>query len=60
VQVPIWNIVFQCTALNLNQWLFCVGIGMFELIWGQVVITIPETIIPSFLQVRTKFDFFGH
>lgn len=51
VQVPIWNIVFQCTALNLNQWLFCVGIGMFELIWGQVVITIPETIIPSFLQI---------
>lgn len=27
---------FSCTALTLDQWLWCVFIGVGELLWGQV------------------------
>lgn len=51
VQVDYWNKYFGCTRLNLEQWILSVGLGAGELIWGQVVITIPETVIPSWLTV---------
>lgn len=27
---------FSCTALTIDQWLWCVFIGVGELLWGQV------------------------
>ncbi|TWW62810.1 Plasma membrane calcium-transporting ATPase 1 [Takifugu flavidus] len=32
---------FSCTALTIDQWLWCVFIGVGELLWGQLVTTIP-------------------
>ncbi|CAF90203.1 unnamed protein product, partial [Tetraodon nigroviridis] len=32
---------FSCTALTVDQWLWCVFIGVGELLWGQLVTTIP-------------------
>ncbi|XP_003792298.1 plasma membrane calcium-transporting ATPase 4 [Otolemur garnettii] len=32
---------FSCTKLNLSQWLWCLFIGIGELIWGQVISAIP-------------------
>ncbi|XP_029006142.1 plasma membrane calcium-transporting ATPase 3-like isoform X5 [Betta splendens] len=32
---------FSCTALSIDQWLWCVFIGVGELLWGQLVTTIP-------------------
>ncbi|XP_060766073.1 plasma membrane calcium-transporting ATPase 4 isoform X2 [Neoarius graeffei] len=32
---------FSCTALTLDQWLWCIFIGVGELLWGQFVSTIP-------------------
>ncbi|VDD92928.1 unnamed protein product, partial [Enterobius vermicularis] len=33
--------------LNLIQWGFCVGCGFATLIWGQIISTIPSTILPQ-------------
>ncbi|XP_067287650.1 plasma membrane calcium-transporting ATPase 4 isoform X1 [Pseudorasbora parva] len=32
---------FSCTALTIDQWLWCVFIGVGELLWGQVITAIP-------------------
>ncbi|XP_008582464.1 PREDICTED: plasma membrane calcium-transporting ATPase 4 isoform X1 [Galeopterus variegatus] len=32
---------FSCTKLSLSQWLWCLFIGIGELLWGQVISAIP-------------------
>ncbi|TKC44348.1 hypothetical protein EI555_005131, partial [Monodon monoceros] len=32
---------FSCTNLTLSQWFWCLFIGFGELLWGQVISTIP-------------------
>ncbi|XP_004425207.1 PREDICTED: plasma membrane calcium-transporting ATPase 4 isoform X3 [Ceratotherium simum simum] len=32
---------FSCTQLTLSQWFWCLFIGIGELLWGQVISTIP-------------------
>uniref|UniRef100_A0A5F9C9N2 Calcium-transporting ATPase n=1 Tax=Oryctolagus cuniculus TaxID=9986 RepID=A0A5F9C9N2_RABIT len=32
---------FSCTKLSLLQWLWCLFIGIGELLWGQIISTIP-------------------
>ncbi|XP_061912017.1 plasma membrane calcium-transporting ATPase 1-like isoform X4 [Entelurus aequoreus] len=32
---------FSCTALAIDQWLWCVFIGVGELLWGQLISAIP-------------------
>ncbi|XP_006772059.1 PREDICTED: plasma membrane calcium-transporting ATPase 4 isoform X1 [Myotis davidii] len=32
---------FSCTKLSLSQWFWCLFIGIGELLWGQVISTIP-------------------
>ncbi|XP_047666577.1 plasma membrane calcium-transporting ATPase 4 isoform X2 [Tachysurus fulvidraco] len=32
---------FSCTALTLDQWLWCIFIGVGELLWGQFISAIP-------------------
>ncbi|XP_049588483.1 plasma membrane calcium-transporting ATPase 1 isoform X3 [Syngnathus scovelli] len=32
---------FSCTALTIDQWLWCVFIGVGELLWGQLISSIP-------------------
>ncbi|XP_056591333.1 plasma membrane calcium-transporting ATPase 4 isoform X1 [Triplophysa dalaica] len=32
---------FSCTDLSLDQWLWCVFIGVGELLWGQLISAIP-------------------
>uniref|UniRef100_A0A7N6C5H6 Calcium-transporting ATPase n=1 Tax=Anabas testudineus TaxID=64144 RepID=A0A7N6C5H6_ANATE len=32
---------FSCTALTIDQWLWCVFIGVGELLWGQLITSIP-------------------
>lgn len=35
---------FSCTALTIDQWLWCVFIGVGELLWGQVRLE-PEVVL---------------
>ncbi|XP_042590158.1 plasma membrane calcium-transporting ATPase 3-like isoform X4 [Cyprinus carpio] len=32
---------FSCTALTIDQWLWCIFIGVGELLWGQFISAIP-------------------
>ncbi|XP_059806019.1 plasma membrane calcium-transporting ATPase 1-like isoform X1 [Hypanus sabinus] len=34
---------FSCSGLTLDQWLWCIFIGIGELLWGQVIATIPTS-----------------
>ncbi|XP_055023448.1 plasma membrane calcium-transporting ATPase 3a isoform X6 [Misgurnus anguillicaudatus] len=32
---------FSCSPLNMEQWLWCLFVGMGELVWGQVIASVP-------------------
>ncbi|XP_026131563.1 plasma membrane calcium-transporting ATPase 3-like isoform X4 [Carassius auratus] len=32
---------FSCTALTIDQWLWCIFVGVGELLWGQFISAIP-------------------
>ncbi|XP_078270138.1 plasma membrane calcium-transporting ATPase 2 isoform X5 [Rhinoraja longicauda] len=32
---------FSCTPLKLDQWLWCIVLGVGELLWGQVISSVP-------------------
>uniref|UniRef100_A0A8C4YG22 Calcium-transporting ATPase n=1 Tax=Gopherus evgoodei TaxID=1825980 RepID=A0A8C4YG22_9SAUR len=34
---------FSCSPLNAEQWLWCLFVGIGELVWGQVIATIPTS-----------------
>uniref|UniRef100_A0A3B3TJ37 Calcium-transporting ATPase n=1 Tax=Poecilia latipinna TaxID=48699 RepID=A0A3B3TJ37_9TELE len=34
---------FSCQPLSLEKWLWCVFLGLGELVWGQVIVTIPNS-----------------
>ncbi|KAM8930912.1 plasma membrane calcium-transporting ATPase 2 isoform 5-T5 [Pelodytes ibericus] len=34
---------FSCSPLQLDQWMWCIFLGIGELVWGQVVTTIPTS-----------------
>ncbi|XP_061470211.1 plasma membrane calcium-transporting ATPase 3 isoform X5 [Rhineura floridana] len=34
---------FSCSPLNSQQWLWCLFVGFGELVWGQVIATIPTS-----------------
>nr|BCY27127.1 plasma membrane Ca++ ATPase isoform b [Ascidia zara] len=47
--VEVGGQAFTTTPLSLSQWLWCVFLGMFELVWGQIVSSIPNKSLPKFL-----------
>ncbi|XP_036388371.1 plasma membrane calcium-transporting ATPase 3 isoform X2 [Megalops cyprinoides] len=34
---------FSCTPLSVEQWLWCLFVGVGELLWGQVIATVPTS-----------------
>ncbi|XP_073447008.1 plasma membrane calcium-transporting ATPase 3 isoform X2 [Dendrobates tinctorius] len=34
---------FSCSPLNTQQWLWCLFVGVGELVWGQLISTIPTS-----------------
>lgn len=45
--VQFGTIVFSCTALSPVQWAYCTLLGLFELIWGQVITSVPNSWMPN-------------
>uniref|UniRef100_A0AC35U6U0 Calcium-transporting ATPase n=1 Tax=Rhabditophanes sp. KR3021 TaxID=114890 RepID=A0AC35U6U0_9BILA len=39
---------FNTAALSPFHWAICLGLGLSEIVWGQVIATIPSTILPKF------------
>jgi len=42
---------FSCTSLRWDHWLLCVGLGVGELLWGQVINFIPTKRLPRQLTI---------
>ncbi|KAJ8395341.1 hypothetical protein AAFF_G00033260 [Aldrovandia affinis] len=34
---------FSCSPLDLDKWMWCVFLGLGELVWGQVIATVPNS-----------------
>ncbi|XP_051961933.1 plasma membrane calcium-transporting ATPase 3-like isoform X2 [Xyrauchen texanus] len=34
---------FSCSPLNMEQWLWCLFVGVGELLWGQLIATVPTS-----------------
>ncbi|XP_022538139.2 plasma membrane calcium-transporting ATPase 2 isoform X7 [Astyanax mexicanus] len=34
---------FSCSPLDLEKWMWCVFLGLGELVWGQVISTVPNS-----------------
>jgi len=45
--IDVLGLLFACCKLSFAQWVFCVVIGLFELVWQQVICFIPESILDS-------------
>ncbi|XP_036616598.1 plasma membrane calcium-transporting ATPase 4-like [Trichosurus vulpecula] len=43
VIVEIGGQAFSCTNLSLSQWLWCLFLGIGELLWGQIINTVPTS-----------------
>ncbi|XP_027727438.1 plasma membrane calcium-transporting ATPase 4 isoform X1 [Vombatus ursinus] len=41
--VEVGGTPFNCTHLSLSQWLWCLFIGIGELVWGQLINTVPTS-----------------
>lgn len=54
ILIQFGGYAFSTTGLNWHQWLICVAIGAVELLWGQVVATVPKSIIPSGMRLGTQ------
>ncbi|KAJ3586548.1 hypothetical protein NHX12_012945 [Muraenolepis orangiensis] len=37
---------FSCAPLNMEQWLWCLFVGVGELLWGQLIATVPTERLP--------------
>ncbi|KAM4610725.1 plasma membrane calcium-transporting ATPase 3b isoform 2-T2 [Polymixia lowei] len=37
---------FSCAPLNMEQWLWCLFLGVGELLWGQLISTVPTERLP--------------
>jgi Ca2+ transporting ATPase len=45
--IEMAGVVFACTGLSVAQWTFCTCVGLFELIWQQVICFCPDTVLDS-------------
>jgi len=46
--IELAGVIFSCTKLSLGQWIICTLLGLFELLWGQVITCIPNSVLPNF------------
>lgn len=45
---------FHVAGLGWEEWMWCVFLGFSELLWGQLVLTIPKTSFPKLCRFGTK------
>ena len=57
--VQVGGSAFTTTPLSLSQWLWCIFFGLFELVWGQVVSTVPNSVVPKGFAVSAWCNIFN-
>ncbi|CAH8519489.1 unnamed protein product [Dicrocoelium dendriticum] len=45
--IQFGSYAFSTTPLTLDQWIWCMFFGCGELVWGQIITTVPNAIIPT-------------
>ncbi|XP_032238959.1 plasma membrane calcium-transporting ATPase 4 isoform X2 [Nematostella vectensis] len=45
---------FHVVGLNWEQWMWCIFLGFTELLWGQLVLTIPKESFPKLCRFGTE------
>lgn len=45
--IQFGDVAMSTAALTPDQWLWCVFLGVGGLLWGQLVTTVPSTVIPT-------------
>lgn len=51
--IEFGNIAFQTTPLNIEQWLWCLFLGVGDLLWAQLVTSIPAKKLPKSIRMGT-------
>uniref|UniRef100_A0A1I8HC96 Calcium-transporting ATPase n=1 Tax=Macrostomum lignano TaxID=282301 RepID=A0A1I8HC96_9PLAT len=49
--VQYGGMVFRTTQLELSHWMWCLCFGIGTLVWHQVVISVPISILPTCLEI---------
>ncbi|KAL3316200.1 ATPase, Ca transporting, plasma membrane [Cichlidogyrus casuarinus] len=39
--------VFTCQSLSATQWLWCLFFGIGSLLWGQLLVSVPDSVVPN-------------
>lgn len=52
--VEFFTYSFRVVDMDWDQWMWCLFFGFSELIWGQLVFTVPKSVIPR--QIRCCSD----
>jgi len=45
---------FHVKGLGWEEWMWCIFLGFSELVWGQLVLTIPKNSFPKLCRFGTK------
>lgn len=48
--VEFGGVAFRTKSLSAMQWMWCLFLGFLELLWGQLVVTVPKYWLPTFGQ----------
>jgi Ca2+ transporting ATPase len=47
ILIEFGGMAFSTAGLTITQWMWCLFLGFSELLWGQVVTTIPTSVLPK-------------
>jgi len=45
--VQFFDTAFHVQDMDWDQWMWCLFLGFSELLWGQLIFTIPKNILPA-------------
>ena len=45
--VQFFDTAFHVQGMDWDQWMWCLFLGFSELLWGQLIFTIPKNILPT-------------
>ena len=45
--VQFFDTAFHVQGMDWDQWMWCLFLGFSELLWGQLIFTIPKNILPA-------------
>lgn len=50
IMVQFFNTAFHVTGMDWDQWMWCLFLGFSELLWAQLIFTIPKDVLPAWMR----------